>query len=188
VSKRIAILAAMAHADVKNIQEDVIAGEKLRDASRQMVGNERPRPIIINIETMLPGSGSPVNCPKCAQPLIDEEYEGVAVRRCTFCEGILIEKGRIPRIIIREEKGFADRIKKMAALTQGDGLRRMRDKVKTAAISYLKCPKCGQDMLRNFYTAAYLVEVDRCDTCNLIWFDKDELEVLQYLIENKKSE
>ncbi len=186
VSKRIAILAGMAHADVKNIQEDVIADEKLRGASRQIVGNERPRPIIINDEPVPPAS--PFSCPKCRQPLIDEEYEGAAVERCTFCEGVLVGKGCLPRIIIREEKGFTDRIKKMAALTQEDGLRRMRDKVKAGAPSYLKCPKCSQDMLRNFYTMAYLVEVDRCDTCNLIWLDKDELEILQYLIENRKSE
>lgn len=43
VSKRIAILAAMARVDVKNIQENVIAEEKLRDASRRIAGNERPR-------------------------------------------------------------------------------------------------------------------------------------------------
>lgn len=190
VSKRIAILAAMAHVDVKNIQEDIIAEEKLREASRQIVGDETLRPIIINDETM-PLSSSAFNCPKCRQPLTDEEYEGAVVRRCIFCGGVLVESERLGRIIIRKEKGFTGRIKKMAALTQEDGLRRMRNKVKTEPVSpasYLKCPKCGQDMVRNFYTVVYLVEVDRCDMCNLIWFDRNELEVLQYLIENKKTE
>lgn len=185
VNKRIAILASMAHTDVKNIQEDVIAEEKLREISRQITGHQKPRPIIIGNEMMPPASS--FGCPKCRQPLNDEEYEGATVHRCVFCEGVLVEKDRLPRIIIREEKGFNDRIKKMAALTQEDGLRRMRNKAKAGVSSYLKCPRCGQDMIRNFYTLVYLVEVDRCDTCNLIWFDKDELEILQYLIENKKS-
>jgi len=41
-------------------------------------------------------------------------------------------------------------------------------------------------MMRGFYTMAYLIEVDRCSFCNLIWFDRDELEMIQYMIENKK--
>lgn len=185
VGKRIAILADMAHADAKGIEADVIAAERLRRVSRQTVGYEKPEQIIIDGDAM--PSSSQFACPRCKQPLIDEEYEGAIVHKCDFCEGILAERGRIPRIIIREEKGFTDRIKKIAALTQEDGLRRMRDKAGPGAASCLKCPKCSHDMIRNFYTMAYLVEVDRCDTCGLVWFDRDELEVLQYLIETKGS-
>jgi len=35
-----------------------------------------------------------------------------------------------------------------------------------------------------FYTEVYHVEIDKCFSCGLIWFDRDELEVLQYLIEH----
>ena len=52
--------------------------------------------------------------------------------------------------------------------------------------SLLKCPKCRTSMMRGFYTMAYLIEVDTCNMCNLVWFDRDELEMVQYLIENKK--
>jgi len=67
----------------------------------------------------------------------------------------------------------------MAELTQRDGLGRIRNKVRAEDITYLKCPKCAASMVRNFYTMAYLVEVDRCDACGLIWFGRDELEMLQ---------
>jgi Zn-finger nucleic acid-binding protein len=41
-------------------------------------------------------------------------------------------------------------------------------------------------VVRKFFTNAYLVEVDQCWTCGLAWFDKDELELLQYLYEQSK--
>ena len=47
------------------------------------------------------------------------------------------------------------------------------------------CPKCKNPMLRTFYSLAYLIEIDRCNLCNITWFDADELEMLQCLIENK---
>ena len=46
------------------------------------------------------------------------------------------------------------------------------------------CQHGRAKMMRMFYTEAYHVEVDKCHTCGLIWFDQDELEVLQYLIES----
>jgi len=50
-----------------------------------------------------------------------------------------------------------------------------------------KCPKCGKPMTRKFYSYAYHIEVDECNECNLIWFDKDELEILQCLIEMEEQ-
>ena len=40
-------------------------------------------------------------------------------------------------------------------------------------------------MLRGFYSAAHMIEVDRCSFCELTWFDRDELGMLQCLIENR---
>jgi Zn-finger nucleic acid-binding protein len=40
-------------------------------------------------------------------------------------------------------------------------------------------------MNRGFYSSGHLVEVDRCGSCGLTWFDQDELEMLQCLIENR---
>ena len=38
-------------------------------------------------------------------------------------------------------------------------------------------------MMRRHYDYDYAVEVDRCLTCDLIWFERDELEALQILVE-----
>lgn len=235
VLKRMAILAKLAHTDVKGIQESVVSQEKVRENLREIAGGrevlswmvmgengswEGPLNIsqimllgwvnpmtwikALDSEDMKQAKDEPLfkpffdgkiggfktsafSCPKCNQALVDEEYEGTTVYRCVFCNGVLIEKGKIPRIIIRKEKGFDERIKKMADLTQGDGLGKIRNKVRSKDDSLWKCPKCGANMIRNFYTMAYLVEVDRCNYCNLLWFDRDELEIVQYLIENKVS-
>jgi Zn-finger nucleic acid-binding protein len=40
-------------------------------------------------------------------------------------------------------------------------------------------------MSRGFYSQAHLIEVDRCSFCGITWFDHDELEMLQCLIENR---
>ncbi len=40
-------------------------------------------------------------------------------------------------------------------------------------------------MYRGFYSFAHLIEIDRCSYCGLTWFDEDELEMLQCLIENR---
>jgi len=173
VSRRMAILAAMAHTDVKNIQEDVIAAEKLRNITRLNAGEE---PVI---------GPSSFNCPKCGQALTDVEYEGATVHKCGLCEGVLVENDRIPRIMIREERGFNERLIKMAELAQRDGFKRAQAEKNDKTKSYLKCPKCGSYMVKDYYTFSSAVEVDRCYLCKNIWFDKDELEIAQYLKENK---
>jgi Zn-finger nucleic acid-binding protein len=49
----------------------------------------------------------------------------------------------------------------------------------------LSCPKCKNPMYRGFFSLAYTIDIDRCSFCGLTWFDQDELEMLQCLIENR---
>lgn len=123
-------------------------------------------------------------CPHCQQPLTEEAYEGTVGYRCIFCQGIFLEEEKTGRIIIRKEIGFNERTQKLAELLKKETLKKKHAQGKKNPPFYLKCPKCRREMMRNFYTLAYLVEVDRCIFCDGVWFDKDELEVVQYLIEN----
>ncbi len=129
------------------------------------------------------------HCPKCNVPLNIVSYEGTEVYKCASCRGTLVGENDMKRIIIRQEVGFSDRIKKIALgikleekANRGNGQRINRDPK-----TLLKCPKCQfpkAKMMRMFYTEVYRVEVDRCFNCGRIWFDSDELEVLQYMIEH----
>jgi heat shock protein HtpX len=130
-----------------------------------------------------------LKCPHCRQSLFEIPYEKTKVYQCRYCGGILVDNTKIPRIIARREKEFGERVKSLARAMINDNQRRLSIKKLTGADSkakpHLSCPKCLNPMMRTFYSLAYLVEIDRCGLCNLTWFDTDELEMLQCLIENR---
>ncbi|MGQ9465794.1 MAG: M48 family metalloprotease [bacterium] len=123
-------------------------------------------------------------CPLCNEWLIPQEYEGLYIWRCAFCDGLLVEKEKLSRIFARQEKGFSEHIQHVASLLYAETRqKRPHFKLTVVAPDKRKCPKCGKPMTRKFYSYAYHIEIDECAECNLIWFDRDELEILQCLIE-----
>jgi Zn-dependent protease with chaperone function/Zn-finger nucleic acid-binding protein len=129
-------------------------------------------------------------CPDCREWLVPQEYEGLYVWQCAFCSGILVEGEKLPRIFVRREKGFGERIIRLADIMRENFRQKKKHVDMHLAVSHPRqCPKCGKSMLRKFYSYAYHVEVDTCRHCSLTWFDADELELLQCLIEleEKKS-
>jgi len=131
------------------------------------------------------------SCPSCRQPLVTEAYEGTQIYQCRFCAGILLDSVKIPRIIVRtgRERPCSQRINSLAkAVVKKNQLRSPSQKRREGGrgiIPLLSCPKCGNPMSRGFYSQAHLIEVDRCSFCGITWFDQDELEMLQCLIENQ---
>lgn len=126
---------------------------------------------------------STFSCPKCHQSLAKVRYESAPAFRCHFCKGVLVEKKALNKVLIREERGFSPEIIKLAKLADRK-VCQIKDKNLWES-QEINCPKCGRHMMRGFYSLAYTIEVDRCPGCGLIWFDKDELEMLQYLFEEK---
>jgi Zn-finger nucleic acid-binding protein len=160
------------------------AAESVERASENVLTNT----ICIN---RLSGTNNEITtfiCPVCKCPLITIPYEKTTVYQCKFCSGILVENEKIPRIIARREKKCTDRVKSLAIAVQGDNFRGRIIKLRSAEVMsrpHLLCGKCRNPMLRMFYSLAYLIEVDRCNVCGVTWFDTDELEMLQCIIENK---
>jgi heat shock protein HtpX len=135
------------------------------------------------------GDVSSFSCPLCRQPLARTTYERTHVYQCKFCGGTLIENDKIPRIIARREEGCTERVKSLAKAVLTDNQKRISLKKLKGnphnAMPPVNCPKCGHPMFRTFYSLAYLIEIDRCGICSITWFDQDELEMLQCVIENK---
>jgi heat shock protein HtpX len=132
---------------------------------------------------------SDLTCPACKQPLVATTFHGTSVFRCSFCAGTLVENNRVPRIIARTgPQSCTDRVTALARTVvdrnQLNHTRRMLNKGKRA-VPTLDCPQCRSAMLRSFYSSAHLIEIDRCLFCGYTWFDQDELEMLQCLIENR---
>lgn len=144
----------------------------------------------ISSDTERTQSVSEFSCPHCQQPLFTTSYEKTSVYQCPLCGGILIEDNKIPRIIVREQiETNTDRIRSLANTMAKENLRaiainKLRGNERKNII-LLKCPKCKNSMVRRFYSLAYLVEIDCCTNCRLTWFDRNELEILQCMIENR---
>lgn len=128
-------------------------------------------------------------CPVCGQPLVTATRGGTRVYSCRFCAGTLVETGKMPRIIARtgRERPCTERVNALARTTlrenQNRNIYRKLEGRTTRTVPLLPCAKCGNPMSRGFYSQAHLIEVDRCSHCGLTWFDKDELEMLQCMIE-----
>jgi len=123
-------------------------------------------------------------CPHCRISLHKNFYEGVSVEICPRCNGKFVEAGVMPRIITRKEAPFTD-----AQIEKARDFRKhfLSDPFKGQRLSpryrKLSCPDCGQRLLPRPYNYQYIIPVDKCLACDKIWFDADELEILQILIE-----
>ena len=129
-------------------------------------------------------------CPSCSQPLVTESYESTQVYQCRFCAGTLVENSKIARIIARtgRERSCSARINALTRTVVKENQYRYAKRMLTGGkgqAPLLPCPKCKNAMSRGFYSSAHMIEVDRCGFCELTWFDRDELEMLQCLIENR---
>lgn len=127
-----------------------------------------------------------LSCPKCRTSLTKVLYEGAQVLMCDNCKGYLIDNDRTVRIILRRLQGFSPEVHRMVSRIKSS----MEDKDSIIKMAHLKpvfklnCPKCNDVMIRRSYSIAYPVEIDFCMSCKLTWFDKNELEILQLLIED----
>lgn len=127
-------------------------------------------------------------CPHCQTSLGEVYYEGVPVQKCSYCEGVFVPSRKISRILIRRDKTFDPETVRMAEAAIWERNKRMDGLYRQKAVNawVLDCPQCGRKMRRQFFVYSYPVEIDRCVSCEGIWFDKQELEVLQYIYENKE--
>jgi heat shock protein HtpX len=164
---------------IKNLHDDIDA--PAREFSQVRQGLQRM------------GRKKPVNpsrqnrCPRCGIPLAETFYEGVDIRNCQQCGGKLVEMAKMNRILLRKEYSFSeallDKARKFREQFLLNPVKEQRAKDRDA--HSLICPSCGFRMIGRPYNYQYFVPVDKCLSCYRIWFDADELEILQILIEKK---
>lgn len=164
---------------IKNLQEDVEATAKefpqIRNAFRN-IGKKKP----IN-----PARQN--RCPRCRVALIESFYEGIPAKICPSCQGKLVDSALMNRVIARKEVGFSEQLIKKAQEFKEKFLLNpfQRKKIDLEKSPKIFCPNCGYRMMPRPYNYQYIVPVDKCFSCNKIWFDPDELEILQILIEKR---
>ncbi|MHB8094964.1 MAG: M48 family metalloprotease [Candidatus Aminicenantales bacterium] len=127
-------------------------------------------------------------CPRCRTPLAETFYEGVPVKECPKCRGKLLPGAMMGRILVRKETGFSEDLVRKAVAFREKFLAqpvRTRKISETQPAEPLCCPDCGYSMKARPYSYSYFLPVDKCLACDKIWFDADELEILQILIEQR---
>ncbi len=166
---------------VKNSQEGIEARAREFPQVRAALHNlARKKPLSPGRENL---------CPRCRVPLSDAFYEGVAVRVCGRCRGRLVDAASVDRIVARREVAFSGALVEKARLFREKVVLNplKRQKIESSLRANIPCPGCGYRMVARPYSYQYFVPVDKCLSCSKIWFDSDELEVLQVLIETRKA-
>jgi len=164
---------------IRNLQEGVEAPAKeflqVRSALRNL-GKKKPVDLSKHNK-----------CPRCHLPLGQGYYEGVAIKFCGQCGGKLVDATAMSRIITRKEVAFSEQLVKKASEFKEKFLLNpiSTTKINPQGEGSIFCPDCGSRMLARPYSYQYFVPVDKCLSCYKIWFDADELEILQLLIEKK---
>lgn len=167
---------------VKNVQEDLAGPASdfppIRAAMLRSYKNKFINPKYQNA------------CPRCGKPLRDAFYEGVGVKTCSGCGGKLIPSRAVDRILSRREMGFSENLKqkarefKQSYFNNPVSARKINSAQEPAAF----CPNCGARMLPRPFTYHFLIPVDKCLSCAHTWFDADELEILQILVESLEQD
>ena len=101
-------------------------------------------------------------CPRCKEPLIVFELEGIEIDHCPECRGTWLEVGEFELIA---ERAGAEPGPISDALLKGRGEKAGK----------LHCPRCPAP-LRVMHIEG--VELDRCPHDHGIWFDAGEMKTL----------
>ena len=129
------------------------------------------------------------SCPRCGIPLRELFYEGVTIKTCPRCGGKLVDAAHMERLIARREVAFSEHLIEKARAFKQEFMENpgRAAKAESTANTGIPCPECGSKMLLRPYSYHYIVPVDKCLSCFKIWFDTDELEILQILIETREA-
>jgi len=119
------------------------------------------------------------SCPECCHGLETIDYEGVKVFRCISCKGILADWRDIQKILTRESMGFTQEIITRANQIKSEKNKRFGKIKKINTPFVLSCPKCKKKMRRKLFSHYASVEIDQCVWCAAVWFESDELEIIQ---------
>lgn len=87
-----------------------------------------------------------------------------------------------------EEEYFArEQALKREKLAREEASRKIQEeKEALKKLHWMRCPKCGQE-LTSFVTPRQKLHVERCESCQGIWLDKEEWEILAQTIGGTKS-
>lgn len=120
------------------------------------------------------------DCPHCREALAKHALDGVEALRCRFCQGTFVTNAKMRRLLSRGRKVFNEHIERLGKISLAAS-KRQRFQPAFGDFSYVLCPQCQRRMQQSAFSPTLYVMVDQCDRCDACWYDKDEVDVLQYL-------
>ena len=80
--------------------------KRLEFEEKQRIEEERQKALVEKEKTQLKDIHF-MHCPKCGMNLIEIDYKGVTVDKCSSCEGIWLDAGEL-EMVSSKDKGFLD--------------------------------------------------------------------------------
>jgi Zn-finger nucleic acid-binding protein len=118
-----------------------------------------------------------MHCPCCGTYLRPTEYEGVVVHTCDGCGGEFLGGGELAHIVNTRDQRFSP------VLRQALADRKPEFGLPSDTQRWLNCPSCRKPMQSLNYCGDSGIVVDRCDHCQGVWLDHEELEKVQIIME-----
>ncbi|MHC4936025.1 MAG: zf-TFIIB domain-containing protein [Planctomycetota bacterium] len=115
-----------------------------------------------------------MDCPRCALPLVETEYETVSVDVCEQCWGFWLDPGELEEVLLVGSLVFSEEEREavLGARTAWDA-----GPEEPAA-----CPVCAATMERASYDESVHLVIDRCSRHG-VWLDTGEIKKLQAVAE-----
>ena len=108
-----------------------------------------------------------MKCPRDGAELAPVHVDGIELDKCHHCDGIWFDAGELDKVRKLERSAVERELENeygspTVAAGQVDG--------------YMRCPRCPDGRLNQLtYTYKKQVKIDRCDKCNGVWLDDNEL-------------
>ena len=103
-------------------------------------------------------SGSACLCPRCADPLGQQDWEGTTTLTCPSCRGTFFPDGSL-EVVLNKLRATTDPVDVASAVQE------FKDRFTRPlpdAVRYKSCPVCGTTMTRQNYATVSGVIVDNC--------------------------
>jgi Zn-finger nucleic acid-binding protein len=102
------------------------------------------------------------HCPVCNALLADASIDAHEMLYCTGCHGMLVDMEKFLALltVLREQRYWSRSSQSPRALDAG---------------RILLCPLCRHQMDRHLYGGGGNMDVDSCESCNVLWLDRGEL-------------
>lgn len=102
------------------------------------------------------------HCPLSATPLASALIESCELLYCTRCHGMLLDMEKLLPLlaVLREYRSWSRSSQAPRDVDAG---------------RVLRCPLCRHEMDRHLYGGGGNMDVDSCESCEVLWLDRGEL-------------